>query len=871
MTMAEPRPSPAISRTTSPGLRWTAGVAILVALALAMLLVAGIAVGVIFSGMIARDRQVIVSYDLMSMVRQTVVALQETELGQRNYILTGRAADEALYDQARVRLNGLLRQLDGLAAGNTSWAGPVDALRTLAAREISDLAEPMLLLQNNGRDAALAALRSSGGGSHLANIRQVATAFIEREQLAIATNVTRIRDGQARIAMIAIPAIAGAAALLSWALVLGLSGSRQYRRAQRELRWHSARLQATLETLRDPIAVFDPGGRLTTWNAAFERLTGWNARELHPLTQELLLGEGFARNRALFRTLESGSSDAHVTSRVTSDGRDYEVFLDRMDDGNVVFRCVDITDSLRAELALRQGQKMEAVGQLTGGMAHDFNNILQVVQTNLDLLREDLRGNTRGEGHLQSAVAASQRGARLTQQLLAFARRQPLAPLPIDVVRLVRDMAELLRHSLGERITVEFDLADTISNIKVDPGQLENAILNLALNARDAMPDGGNLRIDVANATLDSNYVLVHPDVVAGDYVLISVTDTGSGMTSEVASRAFDPFFTTKRDGKGTGLGLSMVYGFVQQSGGHVRIDSQPGQGTSVRLYLPRTSEPLVRHFDVEASARSGSERVLVVEDNDEVRSAVAAMLDDLGYSVTAVDGPAAALALLRAGTPFELLFTDVVMPGNMTGVELARTALQEQPQLAVLLTSGYAMDAMTGNRSEAFPIIDKPYRQEDVATKIRAVLAEARARGRTGRPTAESPQKPAPQEKPRATTHVLLVEDETLVRMSTSDMLQRLGCRVEAVASGEQALDVLVRKGPFDMLIADLGLPGMSGEELAAEVQTKYPQLRIVIASGYRATAGGTLTGDIQFIGKPYSYDDLRQVVEGATSDAAA
>ena len=283
-------------------------------------------------------------------------------------------------------------------------------------------------------------------------------------------------------------------------------------------------------------------------------------------------------------------------------------------------------------------------------MAHDFNNILQVIQANLDLVKSAVPDDPAALGAVLSAAgAAADRGARLTQQLLAFARRQPLAPQPTNVARLVRDLADLLRHSLGERIAIELDIAADAWNAKIDPGQLENAILNLAINARDAMPDGGTVTVEVSNATLDRRYAALHPDVTPGPYVLVAVNDTGTGMPPEVAAQAFDPFFTTKRDGKGTGLGLSMVYGFVRQSNGHIRIDSAIGQGTSVKLYLPRTLDPVARAGErMRRSAPTGSERILVVEDNDEVRRAVVDMLTGWGYRVVAAENPDVAAAILE-------------------------------------------------------------------------------------------------------------------------------------------------------------------------------------------------------------------------------
>jgi CheY-like chemotaxis protein len=331
-------------------------------------------------------------------------------------------------------------------------------------------------------------------------------------------------------------------------------------------------------------------------------------------------------------------------------------------------------------------------------------------------------------------------------------------------------------------------------------------------------------------------------------------------MPPDVIARAFDPFFTTKRYGKGTGLGLSMVYGFVRQSGGHVRIDSGIGQGTSVQLYLPRTLEQARDFATLGAVVSLGSERILVVEDNDDVRQAVVQLLEGLGYRVTSAESPDAALALLEKDSAYDLLFTDVVMPGTLSAMELAAEARRRRPGIAVLLTSGYAQGAIpeAGEEGERYPLIAKPYGEEDLATKLRTVLATARAVSRA--PLAEAEQ-PVRAQNTASAQRVLLVEDEVLVRMSTADMLGRLGCIVETAASGEQALKLLAGRGSFDLMITDLGLPGMSGEELAAVVREKFPTLRVVIASGYRHTRGERTTNT--FIAKPYSYVDLEQVLD--------
>ncbi|TBR23988.1 MAG: response regulator, partial [Reyranella sp.] len=430
---------------------------------------------------------------------------------------------------------------------------------------------------------------------------------------------------------------------------------------------------------------------------------------------------------------------------------------------------------------------------------------------------------------------------------------------PTNIARLVRDLADLMRHSLGERIAIELKIAENPWNAKIDAGQLENAILNLSLNARDAMPDGGTVRVEVSNAILDRRYAALHPEVSPGPYVLVDVGDTGTGMPPEIAAQAFDPFFTTKGDGKGTGLGLSMVYGFVRQSNGHIRIDSAIGQGTSIKLYLPRTEDPVVEEAGGPVGAVSGSERILVVEDSEDVRRAVVDMLTGWGYRVEAAEDPDVAAAILEKDAAFDLLFTDIVMPGTLTAVELAQLAQRLRPGIAVLLTSGFARGLIPDHTRSGYPMIAKPYSSEALSAKLRSVLANRRpVAAPLPAASSEGPVPPLAEDRAR---RVLLVEDEVLLRMSTTDMLERLGCSVSSVGSGEAALELLGREGGYDLLVTDVGLPGMSGEELAVKVRQLYPSLPVVIASGYGRPG---LQGEgMLFISKPYSSIDLQQALD--------
>jgi PAS domain S-box-containing protein len=396
----------------------------------------------------------------------------------------------------------------------------------------------------------------------------------------------------------------------------------------------------------------------------------------------------------------------------------------RGEDGAVIGYFVlgqDVTERQQAESALRQAQKMKAIGQLTGGLAHDFNNLLTIIIGNLAVLQEEAGGDSSVQSLISPALDGARRGARLVQRLLAFARQQPLQVKPIDVDQVITGMADLLRQTLGAAVEMVFDLPAEVWPVRADPHQFENAILNLAINGRDAMPGGGRLLIRVEQVRLDDDYAQRRPDVQPGDYVAVSVSDDGTGMPAEVVDRAFEPFFTTKEVGQGSGMGLAMVYGFVRQSGGHAVIDSRPGLGTAVRLMLPRAAEARAAETVAGAAAATvpgGSERVLLVEDDAGVRSFVAGALRDLGYAVRTAPNGHTALALLEQ-LEVDLLFTDIMMPGGLSGLEVAARAAERRPGLPVLLMSGYPEQTPT-----PLPLIAKPFSKEDLARKVREVMA---------------------------------------------------------------------------------------------------------------------------------------------------
>ncbi len=523
-----------------------------------------------------------------------------------------------------------------------------------------------------------------------------------------------------------------------------------------------------------------------------------------------------------------------------------------------------------AQVALRQAQKMEALGNLTGGVAHDFNNLLQVVSGNLQLLANDISGNLRAEQRLENALAGVARGAKLASQLLAFGRRQPLEPKVVNVRKLIQNMDDMLRRALGEEIELETIVSGGLWNTLIDPGQLENAILNLAINARDAMEGRGRLTIETANSILDDDYARLHEDVRPGQYVLVAVTDTGAGISPDIIEHILEPFFSTKTEGKGSGLGLSMVYGFLKQSGGHLKIYSEVGHGTTMKLYMPRTMQTEDSLADANAiPAKGGTETVLVVEDDDAVREISVALLTDLGYRVLKAHDAQSAFAIVNSGIPIDLLFTDVVMPGPMRSTELARRAKALLPDMAVLYTSGYTENSIVhGGRLDAgVELLSKPYTRDALARKVRHVLSNAQQH-KIAVERLEREERPSvlkSQVQRHTALRVLVVEDEPLILMSTIDMVEELGHTVHEAKSAEVALG-LVETQSIDVLLTDVGLPGISGIDLAQRVRERWPNVRIVFASGDDSAKAASGIVDADQLSKPFTIDSLRAVLAEAS-----
>jgi PAS domain S-box-containing protein len=504
------------------------------------------------------------------------------------------------------------------------------------------------------------------------------------------------------------------------------------------------------------IFMLDPEGRITTWNSGAERIKGYSAEEIIGEHVSRFYTEEDQREgvpmRLLLRAATEGRHEADGW-RVRKDGTRFRanVVVDAIQDdaGKLIgFAKVtrDVTEWHLAQEMLEQArerllqwQKMEAVGQLSGGVAHDFNNLLTIVIGNLETAQRQVGGLSGGVASplkraLDNAMRGAQRAAILTQRLLAFSRQQPLDPKPLDVNKFIAAEVEFLQRSLGETIEVEAVGSAGLWPVEVDAHQLEAALLNLAVNARDAMPDGGKLTIETSNAFLDQDYCSANPEVLPGQYVMIAVSDNGTGMAKTVADRAFEPFFSTKGAGQGTGLGLSQVYGFIKQSRGHIKIYSEVGEGTSVKIYLPRLLEEIDRSDEERQAADAvegpGHETVLVVEDDRDVRAYLVELLRDLNYCVLSAHDAVSALGLIETSDiRIDLLLTDVVLPG-MNGRQLAEQAKDRRPNLKVLFTTGYSRNAIVhqGRLDPGVAMIQKPLIREDLAARIRDLLDARRS-----------------------------------------------------------------------------------------------------------------------------------------------
>lgn len=673
---------------------------------------------------------------------------------------------------------------------------------------------------------------------------------------------------------------------------------------ERELRAVSGRLNAILQNTMMAVFVMDDSQHCIFMNSAAEALTGYRFEETQGKPLHDVIHHSYPDGRpfplhecAIDRALPEENQVTGEEIFVHKDGHFYPVGFTASpirDDRDVAIGTIievrDISDDLAAREALHQfneslqakvaeaieerkrveeqllqAQKMEAIGQLTGGIAHDFNNLLQVIGGSLELLARDVADNPKARQRLENAMGGVARGAKLASHLLSFGRQQPLQPKPSNIGRLLEGMNEMLVRSLGETVEVEMTAEAGIWNCLIDSAQVENAILNLAINARDAMNGIGKLTIEAANTVLDQRYASAHADIEPGEYVMLAVTDTGSGMSPEVLEKAFDPFFTTKEPGSGTGLGLSMVYGLVKQSGGHINIYSEIGVGTTVRIYLPRTGS--AEDVEIEAPFShvphhvASAETILVVEDDEIVRSTAVETLREFGFSVLQAVNAEQALKVVESGVKIDMLFTDVVMPGNVRSPELARRAKALLPELGVLFTSGYTENAVvqSGRLGDGIELLSKPYTNDQLFQKISKVMAKAR----------EVP--PAPEPK-GATSHasalrVLIVEDEILIRMNLAEMLYELKAEVTEAATLADAQSAL-KNGNFDIIITDIGLPDGNAASWVTELLAAGHK-GVIISSGHAADgdlAKHVAAKAVGVLGKPYELNDVARCLAERT-----
>ena len=608
--------------------------------------------------------------------------------------------------------------------------------------------------------------------------------------------------------------------------------------------------------------MLDPTGAVVNWNPGATRIKGYERNEI--------VGQHFSRfytdedrlNRVPHRAIETAARTGKYEAegwRVRKDGTRFwaSVMMNAIHDSQgelIGFAKVtrDLTERRATEERLQQSQKMEGIGQLAGGVAHDFNNLLTIIIGNLEALQRHLQEEELDVARLHRSADHAMRGARraesVTQRLLAFSRQQPLGPKSVDVGRLVTGMSDLLRRTLGEQIAVETVLAGGLWRAHADPNQLEVAIINLAVNARDAMPKGGKLTIETGNVHLDDRYAAAQVEVLPGQYMMLAVTDNGIGMPADVKAKAFDPFFTTKDIGQGTGLGLSQVYGFVKQSRGHVKIYSEVGEGTTIKIYLPR------HHSDAsdaeEEAARlvsrgSKSETILVVEDDEDVRNYSTESLGELGYRVLEAPNARVALRVLESHAEVAILFTDIGLPGGMNGRQLVEEARKHRPTLKVLFTTGYARNAIVhdGRLDPGVELLTKPFTQAALGEKLRDII--------------DAKSVPA---------RILVVEDEALIQMLATEYLEDCGIKVDTAGSASEALNKLrLIPGGVDALVVDMGLPDRKGDALVREVRSMYPSLPIVVASGQGREELRQLFKDmasITFVKKPYTSEDLKAAI---------
>ena len=653
-------------------------------------------------------------------------AVQDAERGQRGYLLTENPDYLTPYTNGVARIPQLIAKLQELTGGEADQQQRILSLQQSLTTKLDELGRSVALEKTQGHQAAVDLVRTNIGEDAMKRLLAQVDAIVAAEQAVRDARLVQNVAAQRSITQISVAGGGLAMLAIAWSAFILY---RSYRHSHATL----ATLQATLDSVREGVSAFDPDHRLIAWNQTFASLARVTPGSLKPGRAlsgiaELLAGGTVGEDIPALDRRARLAGKPLLAEHARPDGTIIELFHNPSTDGGFVTTYSDVTERRRTEALQRQVQKMESLGQMTGGIAHDFNNLLTVIVGNLELLKNRVGDDARSTRHVDMALMGADRGAKLTHQLLAFARRQPLEPRAVNLSQLLPDLTDMLRRTLGELIEIETVGLPGLWNVSVDPHQFETAVLNLAINARDAMQEGGKLTLELANVRLDEAYAALHDEVQAGQYVVFGVTDTGVGMPPEVAARAFDPFFSTKGE-SGTGLGLSMVYGFVKQSGGHVKIYSEPGHGTTVKLYLPRSVDGIALSYERTSSEDiTGTETILVVEDEEPVRATVAAMIGGLGYRVLEAPNGAVALTVLESEERIDLVFTDVIMPGPVSARVMAEKAMELRPTLKVLFTSGYTENTIVhnGRLDPGVQLISKPYGRDQLAQKLRSVLEKA-------------------------------------------------------------------------------------------------------------------------------------------------
>jgi signal transduction histidine kinase/CHASE3 domain sensor protein/CheY-like chemotaxis protein len=691
--------------------------------------------------------------------------IRESESAVRGFTLNGDPNLLNEYQESRDRIAPAFAGLTEAIGDHPAQTQLLKDTEALVARRLAVSNEVIRLLAA-GDTAALATLRTKAEGRAAmtaigANFDRLA---VEEDRLLAVRSAESQLTGRILLAI----DLAGVALILLLATLLTFATRRSRRELQdslsvtraanetleaavaertehlvaahEELRHSTDVLQNTFNSVAEAVLVINAKGGVLLVNAAARQmlryLDGMSVYQVRQLSvayradgvtrltvdempsAQVLRGEPFEQQEIVIRP-----TDGRAPLHLVVSGRPLRSASGAISGAALVYH--DISGSRETERKLQQSQKLDAIGKLTGGVAHDFNNMLTVITGTTETLVAGLQHLPTLQKTAELIDQAAERCSELIQHLLAFARRQPLQPRNVDINGTVLDMAKLLRPTLGEQIEINSTLDPEVTTSHIDPSQLANSVLNMAINARDAMPGGGKLLLETRNVVLDEAYAAANPEVLPGPYVMLAVSDSGTGMSKEVQDRVFEPFFTTKEVGEGSGLGMSMVYGFVKQSGGYIRIYSEEGHGTTIKLYLPPARRQTEAAAPAAAPLLRGWETIMVVEDDSLVRNFVAAQLQSLGYKTVAAADARAALVIIDNGQPFDLLFTDVIMPGGMTGRQLADETAKRRPGIKVLYTSGYTDNAIVhhGRLDKGVLLLTKPYRKSQLAKMVRRAL----------------------------------------------------------------------------------------------------------------------------------------------------